>query len=113
MIRVTKFKAAAVAAAAVAGVAVSTVPAQAHVGSVDISRGSCTYTGMSDHGYAKTEKLSGKCTGHAWLRVNWNGNVSSWAHKAGKQEFTAPDGKGLRVSDHKSCGKCAYKNIKH
>lgn len=103
MIRMAGFKAAAVAAA----------PAQAHGGWVDISRGSCEYSGYSDHGYAKTQKGSGGCSGHAWLRVNWNGNISSWAHDPSRQSFTAPGGTGIRVSDHKSCGSCSYKSVRH
>ncbi|ELS55682.1 hypothetical protein [Streptomyces viridochromogenes] len=113
MRNMTKIKAAAVTTAAVAGLAVATAPAQAHASFVDVSRGSCKYYGYSDHGYAKTEKTAGGCSGHAWLRVRINGVIGSWQHDAEREWIYAPSGMSIQVSDHKSCADCSYKNIWH
>lgn len=108
-----RIKAAAVATAAVAGLAVTMAPAQAHGGAVDISRNGCGYWGYSDHGYAETYKSSGSCAGHAWLRVRINGVIGGWAHAAGEVHVYAPAGMSIQVSDHKSCADCAYKTVRH
>jgi hypothetical protein len=108
-----RLKMAAVATVAVAGVAMATAPAQAHTGIVNVSRGDCSYFGTSSHGEADTTKGEGDCKGHAWLRVKWNGEISSWIHDSWKARFTAPGLKGITVSDHKSCETCSYKTVKH
>ncbi|QNP75151.1 hypothetical protein IAG44_40945 [Streptomyces roseirectus] len=108
-----RIKAAAVVTAALAGVAVATAPAQAHGAYVDISRNGCTYTGYSNHSYAYTEKESGSCAGHAWLRVRANNVISSWYHDPNWVLFIAASGTSVQVSDHKSCADCSYKNIRH
>lgn len=61
------------------------------------------------------EDLEGRrsCSGHAWLRVNWAGNVSSWSHDASKVEFYAPGNNGIVWSEHKSCETCGSKKINH
>jgi hypothetical protein len=105
--------AAALGMAATAGMLLAPAPAQAHTGIVDVSRNGCGYWGSSDHGYAYTEKTSGSCSGWAYLRVRWNGNIGSWASDPQRIWFAAPGGSGLQVSDHKSCSTCSYKNIWH
>jgi hypothetical protein len=67
-------KSGAIIAVAVLGGALFTQPAAAHSGSFYKERSGCVYTGgMSAlHNYAWTEKNSGGCSGHAWLRVRYN-----------------------------------------
>lgn len=103
----------AVALATAAGALMVPSAAQAHTSTVDLSRSGCSYAGQSSHGYAKTWKGGGSCSGHAWLRVNWAGNVSSWSHDASKVEFYAPGNNGIVWSEHKSCETCGSKKINH
>lgn len=103
----------AVALATTAGVLAVPSAAQAHTGNVNISRSGCTYAGTSTHGYARSWKGSGSCTGHVWLRVNWAGSVGSWLHAPDDIDFTAPGGSGIVWSDHKSCETCGVARITH
>ncbi|WP_416973730.1 hypothetical protein [Streptomyces sp. 4F14] len=105
-----RIKAAAVVTAALAGVAVATAPAQAHEWSVDIWRNDCRYTGYSNHTYAYTQKVSGNCSGHAWLRVRDGDTISSWFNASRLVTYSGYD---IKVSDHKSCADCSYKTIRH
>lgn len=108
-----RIKAAAVVTAALAGVAVATAPAQAHEASVDISRNGCRYIGYSNHTSAYTQKVSGNCSGHAWLRVRISGAISSWYSDPRWVLITAASGRSIEISDHKSCADCSYKTIRH
>jgi hypothetical protein len=46
-----------------------------------VSRAGCTYAFHSDYNYSYSQKTSGSCSGHAWIRVHWeNGVTSSWRH---------------------------------
>ncbi|MDQ1024632.1 hypothetical protein QF035_002214 [Streptomyces umbrinus] len=93
--------------------------AQAHAGSVDLTRGSCAYTGYSEHHYAYTQKLSGSCSGHAWLRVTMRptaggaARTSSWIHDARKADAPTPSGYTFTKTEHKSCETCQVKTITH
>jgi hypothetical protein len=46
-----------------------------------VSRAGCTFKFHSGANYSWSEKYSGSCSGHAWIRVHWeNGVTSSWRH---------------------------------
>ncbi|MDX5456333.1 hypothetical protein [Micromonospora tulbaghiae] len=63
-------------ALAVTGLVAVTAPqsASAHSGSYYKSRSGCVYTGgfSTYHSYAWTRKDSGSCSGHAWLKVQFD-----------------------------------------
>lgn len=73
--------------------AIAVQPAAAHATGYSKDRSGCHYSGgvASLHNYAWTQKDSGNCTGHAWLRVQYtNGIFSGDLHAAGRVEVYGP-----------------------
>lgn len=69
--------------------AIAVQPAVAHATGYSKDRSGCHYSGgvASLDNYAWTQKDSGSCAGHAWLRVQYtNGTFSSDLHAAGRAE---------------------------
>ncbi|WP_146169052.1 hypothetical protein [Actinoplanes italicus] len=113
MIRRSAAMAAVSAGAFVGAILIAPTAAQAHEQTVFLDRAGCGYYGWSNHGQAETARYSGSCSGHAWLRVNWNGNLSSWTHGLPSVRFTAPGLSGIAYSQHKSCETCSVSTILH
>ncbi|MFI7545836.1 hypothetical protein [Actinoplanes sp. NPDC049599] len=100
-------------AAFVAAGVIAPTAALAHGQTVFLDRAGCGYSGYSNHGYAETRRYSGSCSGHAWLRINWQGNLSSWTHGLPEVHVSVPNGTGIAYSQHKSCESCGAVTILH
>lgn len=90
----------ALAAAGIGGL-VMVQPAAAHATGFSKTRSGCHYSGgvNSAHSFAWTQKDSGGCSGHAWLRVTFtDGSSSGDVHSAGRAEVYGP----IRYAWHKT-----------
>jgi hypothetical protein len=76
-------------------------PASAHATIYSKTRSGCHYSGGVNSGdsFAWTQKDSGGCTGHAWLKVTYtNGTSSGDQHASGRVEAYGH----IRYAYHKS-----------
>ncbi|ASU82810.1 hypothetical protein CDO52_08465 [Nocardiopsis gilva YIM 90087] len=111
---IRRIGAAAVSAVLVGGLFTATAPAaSAHRASVTMNRASCTYIGGSNHTSAWTQKVRGKCKGHAWVRLQKkNGYYSPWRHAKNFKKIRTTKGQ-LKKSMHKTWRKGKVYRIHH
>lgn len=103
----TLVRAALISSLVAVGGLVAVQPASAHSGTWERIRSGCRYTGgvTSNHQVAWTQKVSGSCTGHAWLLVNYEEDgwiVTRELHQADYVADSPPAGSSFRSVCHKT-----------
>ena len=92
------------ATAAMTGAMVAPAPAQAHHNyRHDIYRGGCHYQARGSEYYAATQKISGGCAGHAWVRIRiGGGTLVNWEHDPDYIIMYVQSGKDILWAEHKT-----------
>jgi hypothetical protein len=89
--------------AAIATVAMTPQPASAAAASYTKTRSGCTYKYYSSSTLAWSQKVSGGCSGHAWVRATLaSGFLTGWYDSTGYIEISASSSNRIVESQHKS-----------